>query len=1167
MLASLLHTFRTNPEVVETGRALKRGIAQQFLTGIGGTQKTALAASLWDGDRTWVYLTHGSAQAARVCDDLASLLGEDRVLLFPDLDTLPHEETSAPEVQGQRACVLSRLSAGEKLIVVTHAGALARKVVPAAFLADSLLRLQVGKTVPLEDVIDRAVRLGYERVDLVEGQGQFARRGGILDIWPPTVDVPGRIEFFGDDVDSIRRFDPVGQRSLENQRELAVWPVRDTLLGHNTAAAVLAIRKSIAAQAAALRKSGLEEAADRLEQHMGEQIERLEQLGHFPGQDQFMPFFHDSLATLLDYAPDALIILDEPVRVQEYGQAGERQVVDDIMGHIEGGQVLREEMQLFVGYDELMNRVFVHDVVALAMLPRAIRHQRPGRTAAIPVRSAHVFQGKPDRLIEDVRRWQKDRVAVLLVVNEESQGKRLAEVLREGGIEVVWDQTGSAPLSGGSVVVTRGNLESGFECTEPRLVLLTGQEIYGRPQKKRRARFTQEGVKISAYTDLRPGDYVVHVNHGIGQYQGMKTLVVAGVHRDYLQVQYAGADMLYVPVDQVNLLQKYIGTGDDSPRLYKLGGGDWQRVKSKVKESVREMAEGLIKLYAERETVRGIPLMPDSPWQAQFEDAFIYEETPDQNKAIEEIKHDLEGSRPMDRLLCGDVGYGKTEVAIRAAFKTVDNGKQVAVLVPTTILAQQHYQTFADRFAGFPAITIRSLSRFQSAKEQKETVRMLASGQADVVIGTHRLLSSDVKFKDLGLLVVDEEQRFGVSHKERIKELKKNVHVLTLTATPIPRTLHMALVGARDMSVIETPPEDRYPVRTYITEYNDDLVRDAIQRELSRGGQVYFVYNRVESIDQMAGHLQALVPEARILVGHGQMPEDMLERVMLDFLDGEADILLCTTIIESGMDISNVNTLIVHDSDHLGLAQLYQLRGRVGRTNRVAYAYFTYRRDRVISEIAEKRLQAIRDFTELGSGFKIAMRDLEIRGAGNLLGAEQHGHIASVGFEMYCRLLEEAIQESRGEQKPEPPETAIELPLDAYIPEEYIPDARQKVEMYKKIAGIGRLEHADLLQDELTDRFGDPPAPVQNLLSITRLRLRLRTVGVQSVGLERDTLVVRFHEGIAPEAEKVHQLLRQRRARTTYHSGKNVQIRIQRALQETGGVVPLMESVAATLGA
>lgn len=1153
MLESLLNAFRSNPEIIETNRALQHGVHRQLLSGVGASQKTAIMASLWegnDGGRPWLLVTHNAYQAVRIYEDLATLLGPRDIELFPAMDTLPHEETSELENQGARARVLARLVMGEKLIVITHFSALSRKTMPPQILRQDTLRLSVGQETAPATLVSHAVNLGYERVDLVEGPGQFARRGGIFDIWPPTTGEPYRVEFFGDEIESVRTFEPIGQRSTSQDTELLIWPTRDSAGEVDGYAIGELVREKAAAQAIVLRKAGMAEAGDRLEQTMNEMVERLEQLGHFPGRDQFMPFFYDraGMATLLDYMPEALVFLDEPVRIQEYGQAAEREIAETIMGNIERGFTLRDEMEIFASYDDVMNVIEYHDTISIVMLPTQTRGQRPERTVTFPIRTARSFQGKSDRLKEELHRWQQDRVAVLLLVHDSEQAHHLSDMLREEGINAVYDPECRTPLEGGITVVSFGRLESGFECTQPRLVVLTVHEIFGRQEKKKRARFANEGIKISTYTDLRTGDYVVHLNHGIGQYLGMKTLLVAGVHRDYLHVQYSGGDALYVPVEQVNLLQKYVGSADDAPKLHKLGGTDWQKTKARVKESVKEMAEGLLKLYAARETVPGFVFAPDTPWQAQFEDAFIYEETPDQVKAIAEIKNDMEDSKAMDRLLCGDVGYGKTEVAIRAAFKAVDNGKQVAVLVPTTILAQQHYQTFLDRFADFPAISIRSLSRFQSPKEQKETLKMLAEGRVDIVIGTHRLFSGDIVFKNLGLLIVDEEQRFGVVHKERLKEMRKNVDVLTLTATPIPRTLHMALVGVRDMSVIETPPEDRFPVRTYVTEYNDGLIQEAIQRELARGGQIYFVYNRIESIDQMANHLQELVPDARILIGHGQMSEDTLERVMLDFIDGEADILLCTTIIESGMDIANVNTLIVYDADRLGLAQLYQLRGRVGRSNRIAYAYFTFRKDKVINELAEKRLQAIRDFTELGSGFKIAMRDLEIRGAGNLLGAEQHGHITLVGFEMYCRLLEEAVQELRGNYQPEPPDTAVELPLDAYLPDAFIPDVRQKVEMYKKIAAIKSAAEAEQLAAEMKDRFGELPEEVANLVTLSVFRARFRAVGVQSISTERDAVVIRFHEGVTPDSVNVHQLLRQKRPRVTYHTGKGIQLRVHGAV-------------------
>lgn len=641
-------------------------------------------------------------------------------------------------------------------------------------------------------------------------------------------------------------------------------------------------------------------------------------------------------------------------------------------------------------------------------------------------------------------------------------------------------------------------------------------------QKQRKARKISKGIdnaeRIKSYTELKIGDYVVHQNHGIGKYMGIGTLEVSGIHRDYMHILYAGGDKLSVPIEQIDLIQKYVGSEDKEPKVYKLGGNEWTRVTNKVRSSVQNIADDLIKLYAERQSAAGYGFEKDTQEQHEFEEMFPYEETRDQLRAIEEIKKDMEQNRPMDRLLCGDVGYGKTEVAIRAAFKSAIEGKQVAVLVPTTILAQQHYETFRERFANYP-LNIQVLSRFRSRKEQNETIKGVRAGTVDVVIGTHRLLSQDLVFKDLGLLIVDEEQRFGVTHKEKLKKLKTNVDVLTLTATPIPRTLHMSMLGVRDLSVIETPPENRFPVQTYVVEHSQTLTREAVERELARGGQVYYLYNRVQGIQEMAAQISMLVPEARVGIGHGQMSESELEKTILDFLDGEYDVLVSTSIIETGVDIPNVNTLIVHDADKMGLSQLYQLRGRVGRSNRIAYAYFTYQRDKVLTEVAEKRLQSIKEFTELGSGFKIAMRDLSIRGAGNLLGAEQHGFIASVGFDLYSQMLAEEIRKRKvtvlGEEDTSLKEgnTVIDLSIDAYLPSEYIYDSIQKIEIYKKVAAVTSFDDASELEDELLDRFGELPEAVVNLLSVARLKVYGKMYGIDSMIRRGDDVTLNFYEG------------------------------------------------------
>ncbi|MHB8156848.1 MAG: transcription-repair coupling factor, partial [Desulfocucumaceae bacterium] len=687
---------------------------------------------------------------------------------------------------------------------------------------------------------------------------------------------------------------------------------------------------------------------------------------------------------------------------------------------------------------------------------------------------------------------------------------QILNVMKDARIDAYRVDTLNEDIIHGNVVIVGGRLSGGFELPSGKLAVITAAEMYGR-QKRARSR-ERAGSRMEPFTDLKAGDYVVHVNHGIGRYTGIEKLEIGSIQKDYLAVKYAGEDKLYVPTDQVGLIQKYLGGEADAPRLSRLGGSEWNRVKGKVREAVKEMAQELLVLYAARESASGYAFSPDTVWQKEFEETFPYDETPDQLRAIEEVKRDMEQNKPMDRLLCGDVGYGKTEVALRAAFKAVMDGKQVAVLVPTTILAQQHFNTFSERFSPYP-ISIEMLSRFRTPREQKKILHDLHLGKLDIVIGTHRLVQEDVAFKGLGLLVVDEEQRFGVAHKERLKMIKHNVDVLTLTATPIPRTLHMSMVGVRDTSLLETPPENRFPVQTYVLEEDPSMIREAIYREIGRGGQVFFVHNRIVDLDSVARWLQGLVPEVRLAVAHGQLKEDDLEQIMIDFMKAEYDVLVCTTIIESGLDIPNVNTLIVKDANNMGLSQLYQLRGRVGRSNRIAYAYCTYRRDRILNEVAEKRLAAIREFTAFGSGYKIAMRDLEIRGAGNLLGSEQHGHIDAVGFDMYCKLLEDAVREARGEEAVGPVETSVELPVEAYIPDSYVTDTNQKVEIYRRMAGFRDELFLDDLADEMTDRFGDMPLPVQRLLRVARIKTLAGKIRIKNIAGQAGFFRLQFAPG------------------------------------------------------
>ncbi|WP_324716285.1 transcription-repair coupling factor [Carboxydochorda subterranea] len=1174
VLAGLVSLVREAESVRRIVRGFSEVPSEQMVVGVTGSQKSTLVAALFEelNGRAQeplpvLVLTHTRTTAERWRDDLLHLVGEERVGYFPAVETLPHEEVSpSPELVGQRLDALMRLAgAGRPVsVVVAEVTAATERLVPADVLARHVHRIRVGDRRDPAELARALTAAGYERRTKVQGPGQLSLRGDILDCLPLDRSAGVRIEWFDDVVESIRLFDVESQRSAGHLEEVVLGPAREFLLpGDGPGEGLARLEASARRQAQRLRAVGKEEEAQKLLDRTGAHLERISQQGYVEGADQYRPLFFGRLPLLPEYGAPALVVLDDPSRLKERVSAAQTEWSETFTSLLERGRVLPEEDRVFGWWDDLVRASRRSRTLYLTLLPRRLAETEPQHVHSLPVRPADSFHGNWQLLADELRNRQRQRFRVLLALSGQGRAERVREGLVGESVPAILSERLDGQLKPGNVVVVPAPLESGFELAELRLLVLTEAEVYGTPRRPaRRARTapTEAGARITDYLELREGDYVVHVNHGIGRYQGIQTMDVAGVRRDYLVVRYAGEDRLYVPTDQVHLLQKYIGSDDEPPKLHRLGGGEWARVKKRVEESVHEMARSLLELYAARQAQPGIAFGPDSPWQREFEEAFPYEETPDQLRATEEVKRDMERPRPMDRLLCGDVGYGKTEVAMRAAFKAVADGRQVAVLVPTTILAQQHYRTFSERMAGYP-VRLEMLSRFQSASEQAAIIEGLRLGTIDVVIGTHRLLSKDVQFKNLGLVIVDEEQRFGVAQKERLKELRRTVDVLTMTATPIPRTLHMALSGLRDMSVIETPPEGRYPVRTYVVEFQDDLIRDAITRELARQGQVYFVYNRVQTIDRMAAHVQALVPEARVAVAHGQMDESRLEQVMLDFLNGQYDVLVCTTIIETGMDIGNVNTLIVYDADRMGLAQLYQLRGRVGRSHRVAYAYFTYRKERVLSEDAERRLEAIREFTELGSGFKIALRDLEIRGAGNLLGPEQHGHIASVGFEMYCRLLEEAVREVKGETVQKPPEPVLDLSVDAYLPDEYVPDAAQKVEFYRRIAAAEGYDEIEAIAADLRDRFGELPVSVEHLLEVARLKLLARETGVATITLERDSAAVKAWPGIQLPPVGVARAASMLRGRLSFRPNRTDVVWLRRAGLDDGQLLAALRTL------
>jgi transcription-repair coupling factor (superfamily II helicase) len=1114
-MKELIQIFSHGSEFQNISKALDSGIKEQLVTGLNGSSRTLLMSALYQAkDEAQLIVTHNLHHAQKIYEDLIEWLDEERVFLFPVNELIASEvATASPEFKRQRLVVLNKLVAREKVIVVAPLAGAKRLLPPPSVWERAQLSFTEGEEVDLASLKEMLFTMGYKRVEMVESEGEYSIRGGIIDIYPPGED-PVRLELFDTEIESVRLFNPETQRSQEAVSQVVIGPaVEWVLFEEHFRWGAEQVSKALERQLAKTRDP---EIKAKLNEEIGFDIERLHQKTSFQGIYKYISFFYGQRTTLVDYfRPGSVVILDEPTRLVEAEAGFVREEKEWLDSMLKSGEFL-PEMTLSLPFDRWKEKL-KKPIIYLSLFLRQIPQASPENVVHFTSKPMQNFHSQFSVLQTEIDRWRKNGFRLVFLAGDQERQERMLRILDDFKIEARKMSEEGESLSGDQPVVAVGRLSTGFELPTYRLAVITESELFTQQKKRKTKAQTQmaNAERIKSYTDLREGDYVVHVNHGIGRYVGIKTLEINGAHKDYLHIQYAGNDKLYVPVDNIDQVQKYLGSEDKAPKLYQLGGNEWKRVKSRVRASVQDIAERLIQLYAKREATPGYAFSPDSQVHREFDALFPYEETPDQKRAIEEIKRDMEKPRPMDRLLCGDVGYGKTEVAIRAAFKAVMDGKQVAVLVPTTILAQQHYETFKERFHEFP-VEIDVLSRFRTKKEQTATVKKVNSGLVDIIIGTHRLLSKDVKFKDLGLLIVDEEQRFGVTHKEKIKQLKENVDVLTLTATPIPRTLHMSMLGVRDLSVIETPPENRFPVQTYVLEYQGALVREAIERELARGGQVYFVYNHVQGIERKAEEIRALVPDARVAVAHGQMKETELEAIMLDFLDGDYDVLVCTTIIETGMDIPNVNTLIVYDADKMGLSQLYQLRGRVGRSNRTAYAYFTYQRGKALSEVAEKRLEAIKEFTELGSGFKIAMRDLAIRGAGNLLGAEQHGFINSVGFDLYSQMLKEAIQNLKGERpQEEPVELEMDVHVDAYIPNEYIEDGKQKIEMYKKVALSLTLEEIEQVEAEFEDRFGPVPDPVRRLLNLARIKGLAKQLKMDTIILKNDVLKLLFHQSMS----------------------------------------------------
>lgn len=1098
----------------------KQGMKQQLVSGLTNAAKTLWLSSLReDNSQVMVIVTHNLYQAQKIYDDLIELVESNDVFLYPVNELITTEiATASPELRAQRIGVLNHLANGGKGMIVTPIAGLRRLLPPMSKWKESFLSFEVGLDIDLEPLLLQLVSMGYERVDMVTAPGEFSVRGGIIDIFPLTEEQPIRIELFDTEVDSIRYFDSESQRSDKKVDKITFGPARELLLKSEDF--IKGSERLDDGLSHTLQRLKNKKVKESLVENITMDINHLKEKQFFEGITKYASLFYDQKTSLLDYLPQStLLVIDEISRVQEMAEQLDKEEGEWYTALLEKGEIVND-LTLSFDWETILNNNQLPKLL-LSLFLRHFPQTSPENIINVTCRSMQNFHGQLNVLKSECERWEKSDYAVVFLAVNKDRAKRLMHVLDDYDIQAQLVEESTLPLPRKRQIVI-GDLNGGFELPQQRLVVLTEKEVFTKKiQKSRKRQQLSNAERLKSYSELKVSDYVVHVDHGIGKYIGIETLEVNGLHKDYLHIRYRGNDKLYVPVENIDQVQKYVGSEGKEPKLYALGGSEWKRVKRKAKSSVEDIADDLIELYAQREASVGHPFQKDGPEQSDFESAFPYQETEDQLRAIEEIKKDMEQPRPMDRLLCGDVGYGKTEVAMRAAFKAIIEGKQVAILVPTTILAQQHYETARERFSEF-AINIGVLSRFRSRKEQQETIKGLRKGTVDLVIGTHRLLSKDITFKELGLLIVDEEQRFGVTHKEKIKKMKANVDVLTLTATPIPRTLHMSMLGVRDLSVIETPPENRFPVQTYVAEYSGILVREAIERELVRGGQVYFLYNRVETIERMAEQINMLVPDARVAVAHGQMKESELETVMINFLEGEYDVLVSTTIIETGVDIPNVNTLIVYDADRMGLSQLYQLRGRVGRSNRVAYAYFTYQKDKVMNEVAEKRLQAIREFTELGSGFKIAMRDLSIRGAGNLLGAQQHGFIDSVGFDLYTKMLQEAVAEKKGiKSEKVNQQVSIDIDVDAYIPEYYIPDSLQKIDMYKRFKAIETMKDIDELQDEMIDRFGDYPNEVNELFTIAKIKVMANDLGIESIKLHKDQFITIFSETGTMEIDRV----------------------------------------------
>lgn len=1078
-------------------------------------------------EKPGVIITYDEMSAKRIYEDMQFLKGEENVYIYPARDILFYSaDVHSMDITSARIKVIEALITQEDIVVIIPIEALLNPLSSKEVWKKHTQRISTGDTIELNKLSAYLTQIGYERVSRVEAVGQYAIRGGILDIYTPTAEEPYRVELWDDEVDSIRKFNIQTQRSVNKVEDFRIVPNQEIIFSLDLLKqAVPAIKRELGVVAAKLLEEGKKESARNIREQVEEALEHIENHMSPRGLELYTPYTNMEIVSILDYiSKETILYIDEPVKIKEKSMLTLLEYQESMKDRLEYGHILPKQIELIFNYEEIIKKIKEHTYLLLANFERDYKDLETFYTLPLKVYENTAIYKSVDLLEKDIKIWKDSGKKIVILSGVKAKAQRLYNELEERKVRVTYNEQVALPCEKGQIIITKGSLQKGFMYEDIGFYIIADKDLFGRDKKTKKNKKKYQGTKIESFLELIPGDYVVHELHGIGVFKGIEQIVLEGISRDNLKIEYADNHTLYVNINQMDMVQKYIGAEGKSPKLSKIGSTEWKKSKAKVKKAIKDIAKDLIKLYGQRQHTRGFIYEPDTLWQQEFEGMFPYEETSDQIEAIEDVKSDMESTKVMDRLICGDVGYGKTEVAIRAAFKAVQNSKQVAYLVPTTILAQQHYNRFIERMENYP-IGVELLSRFRTAKQIKDTLQKLAKGRVDIVIGTHRLLSKDVKFKNLGLVIIDEEQRFGVTHKERLKALRTEVDVMTLTATPIPRTLHMSLIGIRDMSVLEEAPQERKPVQTYVIEYSEDFIKDAIGRELARNGQVYFLHNQVKDIEEKAKQIQNLIPHARVFFAHGQMNERELERIMLAFVNGEIDVLVCTTIVETGLDISNVNTIIINNADQMGLSQLYQLRGRVGRSSRMGYAYLMYQKNKVLKEIAEKRLQAIKQFTELGAGFKIAMRDLEIRGAGNLLGAQQHGHMETIGYDLYCKMLSQVVSEEKGEVVEEDFETTIEIKIDAYISSAYIQDEMQKLDIYKKIASIQNEKDYFDVQEEIEDRYGTLPYMAQNLLDIALIKGLAHELYIRVVTENERVVIFRFKADVPLHPDRLPEVL------------------------------------------